>query len=281
MAVQSNLNKPWRLIVPEDLYAKLKSHLFPGDGDEHGAVILAGVAETDTDMRLLARNLHLAKDGIDYVPGERGYRMLDTEFIQGRALEARDERLAYLAIHNHRGNDRVSFSDADLRSHKRGYPALLDVTHGGPVGALVFAKNAVAGDIWMPSRNRHHLSDAIIVGRKRKTLRPKPATQYGHTNPIYDRQTMLFGDTGQRILSQSKIAIVGLGGAGSLIAEFLGRLGVGHFILVDPDRVEVSNLPRLIGASGWDAMKLFTDDRRPQWLRAMARPTFEAQSECG
>ena len=270
MARQSNLNKPWRLIIPEDLYAKLKAHLFPGDGDEHGAVILAGVAETGTDMRLLARNLHLAKDGLDYVPGERGYRMLDTEFIQGRALEARDEQLAYLAIHNHSGADQVSFSDVDLRSHKRGYPALLDITRGGPVGALVFAENAVAGDIWTAGQNRHPLSDAIIVGRKRKVLHPKPVKQCSHMDPAYDRQTRLFGDKGQRILSQSKIAIVGLGGAGSLIAEFLGRLGVGNFILVDPDKVEVSNLPRLVGTSGWDAMKLLAADRRPKRLEAIA-----------
>jgi hypothetical protein len=42
----------------------------------------------------------------------------------------------------------VGFSRVDLASHKRGYPALLDITNGEPVGALVFAQNAVAGSVW-------------------------------------------------------------------------------------------------------------------------------------
>jgi hypothetical protein len=44
-------------------------------------------------------------------------------------------------------------------------------------------------------------------------------------------------------------AVVGLGGIGSVAAEGLARLGVGHLILVDPDRVETTNLNRLQGAS--------------------------------
>ena len=39
-------------------------------------MIAAGVAMTGSRCRLLARNLFLAEDGVDYVPGQRGYRML-------------------------------------------------------------------------------------------------------------------------------------------------------------------------------------------------------------
>ena len=82
--------KPWRLTVPGGLYAELQRHLFPGDGDEHGAVILAGTCESDRGLRLVAREIHLAKDGVDYVPGKHGYRMLKAEFIQSRILRARE-----------------------------------------------------------------------------------------------------------------------------------------------------------------------------------------------
>jgi hypothetical protein len=36
-----------------------------GDGDEHGAVIAAGTARSPRGNRLLARDLFLAKDGVD------------------------------------------------------------------------------------------------------------------------------------------------------------------------------------------------------------------------
>jgi hypothetical protein len=140
---------PWRLVMPEELYEQLHAHLFPGDNDEHGAVIAAGLAASfDGGMRLLARDLHLAVDGHDYVPGKRGYRMLHADFVRDHILACRDERLVYLAVHNHGGTDTVGFSPDDFQSHERGYPALLDVANGMPVGALVFAKRALAGDIF-------------------------------------------------------------------------------------------------------------------------------------
>jgi molybdopterin/thiamine biosynthesis adenylyltransferase len=55
------------------------------------------------------------------------------------------------------------------------------------------------------------------------------------------------------LLRSLRVGIIGLGGAGSVLAELLGRLGVGEFVLVDPDTVERSNLPRLIGACEEDA----------------------------
>ena len=255
--------KPWRLTIPAGLYAELQRHLFPGDGDEHGAVILAGTCKSDRGLRLVARELHLATDGVDYVPGRRGYRMLKAEFIQSRILRARDRRLGYLAIHNHGGTDCVCFSHDDMASHERGYPALLDIARGMPVGALVFAGSAVAGDLWFPGCVRAPLSHATIVGHRRKLLFPTPETQVTAMG-MYDRQSRLFGDAGQQLLRRARVGIVGLGGAGSILAELLGRLGVGEFVLADPDRAEVTNLPRLIGARRRDAVV-------PSWLpRAIA-----------
>ncbi len=265
------MNKPWRILIPEGLYAKLHAHLFPDDRDEHGAVILAGVAETEHEVRILARELHLATDGRDYVPGKRGYRMLRAEFINDRVLKARDERLVYLAIHNHAGTNAVAFSGDDLHSHERGYPALLQIARGMPVGALVFAKGAIAGDIWISDSCRVPLVGATIVGRRRQLLTPRPSTDSLRTDPCYDRQVRLFGDRGQDILTKAKVAIVGLGGVGSLLAEILARLGVGHFVLIDPDRTESSNLPRLIGATRWDVAPKFLEETSWGWLRPIER----------
>lgn len=45
-------------------------------------------------------------------------------------------------------------------------------------------------------------------------------------------------------LQEAKVAIVGLGGLGSNVAMWLARLGVGHLLLYDFDKVELSNLNR-------------------------------------
>ncbi len=246
------MKTPLSLRIDEPLFQKLSAHLFPGDGDEHGAVIAAGIAETPRGTRLLARELFLAADGVDYVPGTRGYRALTAQFVAEKARYCAKQNLCYLAVHCHGGTDSVSFSGDDIASHERGYPALLDITKGGPAGALVFARNAVAGDIWTPN-GRFGLSHMTVIGPRVRTLYPAPPARPRFADPIYDRHARLFGDIGQEILFQLKVGIIGLGGGGSLMNEWLARLGVGHIVATDFDRIEPSNLPRIVGASWWDA----------------------------
>lgn len=63
----------------------------------------------------------------------------------------------------------------------------------------------------------------------------------------------MFGKAGQTELKDCHVAVLGLGGIGSLVSEYLARLGVGKFTLVDSDSVEESNLSRIVGASISDA----------------------------
>lgn len=58
------------------------------------------------------------------------------------------------------------------------------------------------------------------------------------------RTGMLLGHEAIERLARSKVAVFGLGGVGSFAAEALARAGIGHFLLVDSDRVMPSNLNR-------------------------------------
>ncbi len=64
----------------------------------------------------------------------------------------------------------------------------------------------------------------------------------------YSRQFRLpqVGEAGQRRLLDSRVLIVGLGGLGSPVAMYLAAAGVGHLVLSDFDRVDVTNLQRQI-----------------------------------
>ncbi len=263
------------LVLPEVQWERLRSHLFRDDGDEHGAVIAAGLVETEASIRLLAHEVHLAVDGIDYVAGERGYRMLTAEFVRDRALHCRDERLCYLAVHNHFGRDAVEFSGTDLCSHERGYPALQDILHGPIVGGLVFAENAVAGDLWF-ANHRQPLRSAIVHGASTYRMYPRAPDASEESNERFDRQARLFGDRGQAILRDLHVGIVGVGGVGSLANELFARLGVGHLTLVDPDNLELSNVPRVVGSTLTDVGTLKVDIARRVALTANPGARIEA-----
>ena len=62
----------------------------------------------------------------------------------------------------------------------------------------------------------------------------------------FSRQIVLknIGASGQKKIIQSKILIVGMGGLGCPVAEFLVRAGVGFLGLVDSDYVDLSNIHR-------------------------------------
>ena len=64
----------------------------------------------------------------------------------------------------------------------------------------------------------------------------------------YSKQIILkdIGILGQKKISLSKILIVGIGGLGCPVADFLSRAGVGTIGLVDFDKVSLSNIHRQV-----------------------------------
>lgn len=74
----------------------------------------------------------------------------------------------------------------------------------------------------------------------------------GPSQPRHTRQLPLLGTATQEALSKARVAVVGTGGLGCFAALQLAYLGVGELVLIDPDRVELSNLNRLVGAGPGD-----------------------------
>lgn len=62
----------------------------------------------------------------------------------------------------------------------------------------------------------------------------------------YSRQLEVLGIENQKKLLTSTVAILGLGGLGSASSFYLASMGIGKMLLVDKDRIEISNLNRQI-----------------------------------
>lgn len=64
----------------------------------------------------------------------------------------------------------------------------------------------------------------------------------------FERSLPLLGEDGIKKLEKSFVALFGLGGVGSYVAEALARGGVGRILLVDNDAVSKSNINRQLCA---------------------------------
>jgi tRNA threonylcarbamoyladenosine dehydratase len=73
------------------------------------------------------------------------------------------------------------------------------------------------------------------------------------TEPVADphwlqRTELLIGNDGLEKLGKLNVMVIGLGGVGSFVAEFLARAGVGNMHIVDGDTVDLTNTNRQLPA---------------------------------
>lgn len=64
----------------------------------------------------------------------------------------------------------------------------------------------------------------------------------------FSRTELAIGPEGLEIMKNSTVAVLGIGGVGSIAVEALARTGVGRIILIDKDAVDITNINRQIHA---------------------------------
>lgn len=64
----------------------------------------------------------------------------------------------------------------------------------------------------------------------------------------FSRTELAIGPEGLQRMKDSTVAVLGIGGVGSIAAEALARTGVGRIILIDKDVVDITNVNRQIHA---------------------------------
>ncbi len=87
---------------------------------------------------------------------------------------------------------------------------------------------------------------------------------------IFSRVELMFGKNAIKKLSESRVAIFGIGGVGGFVTEALVRSGIGAVDLIDNDKVNETNINRqiialhsTIGQYKTDVMKLRIADINP------------------
>lgn len=173
------------------------------------------------------------------------------EFVHGLLVRCAQEGLALLEAHTHPWQMEARFSGIDHRSNRVKFRVTQAMSPPFRHGALVFGGTlSFEGSLWDYRRQTAVPIERLkVLGRPLRVLVGSGCRlpEADLRQEIFDRQIRAFGKAGQQLLGHLTIGIVGLGGLGSQVAQALALLGVRRLILVDPDRLEMSNANRVVG----------------------------------
>jgi proteasome lid subunit RPN8/RPN11 len=224
----------------------LRSTLLGGD-TEQCAVLLAARAHraSGSDLMLVRETILPGQE--DYTASGVHHAELRPEFVALVAKRARSEDLSLVFVHTHPGLQPPDFSPVDDQGEAELSAFLSRREMNGPHAALVISQGGLCARMLGQSNQIR----VVAIGDTR-IVEFDPGLESENEISSYDRQIRAFGAEGQRILHSLRIAVVGLGGTGSIASEQLVHLGIRDFLLIDPDHIETTNLNRVVGANAND-----------------------------
>lgn len=237
------------LVLPDHITAELAAAA--RDARETAGVLLARPVRTPAgNLRLLAREMRWVPDDAYLARKSDALSIASLGYVPALAVAEVDGSVP-IWLHTHPGDgssakssrhdDAVDRDLAELFRFRSGsdYYAAVVIAHEH--GQLRFTGHVESAD------GRTDIDQLWITGRRFSLVR----NQMHQAAPVpehFDRNVRAFGGEIQRVLSHLRVAVVGIGGTGSAVAEQLARLGVRRFYLFDPDMLTASNITRVYGS---------------------------------
>lgn len=269
------------VVFPAESWERLVTHLVEPVFERMGFGY-CGAAGPERQRRYLVRELDLPDDS-EYVDQNEVHVALRAEHVARRAVRARDCR-AFLDVHSHPFALEPAPSWTDQINAVRQHEALWVWRRGLPLIRMIVGG---AGTIWAgiqysPNGPIRVVDEIEIAGPdKLSRVRPRnavPVPSMLH-RPFDLRTREVLGDAGITALRQLRVAVIGLGGTGSVVARLLAAAGVGAICCIDGDVIEAHNAPRLWYYSAGSESEPKAEVACREILRAFPDLSVEAVSE--
>ncbi|HUC36465.1 MAG TPA: ThiF family adenylyltransferase [Acidimicrobiales bacterium] len=249
------------LHVPDELWRSIEADLLSTPDLERAAVGFAGVRRNGSAIRLLLRDW--APVPSDEYLVQLGHHLEVSPVFWARAAKrCRSDGEAVVIMHSHpRDSQRPRFSPSDDAGEAQLVPKIRARAEV-PIGAVVVSPGGSTAR-FTENGNARPMALSVVgaVGHQTEEI---------SVDAAFDRQVLALGRDGQRLIRGLRVGVVGAGGLGSHVVQQLVHLGAGHIVVVDPDRVTVTNLSRLVGASRLDVM---LRRKKTRLVRRLARRT--------
>lgn len=231
-------------------YEQIRNHLFSGDGLEAIAVALCGRLVNDEVHKLVVNEVIL-------IPHHDCHRTPDyvswkTDRLPALLEKAIKYNYAVLKIHSHPGGFE-QFSSLDDDSDRRLFGSIFgwfdtDLPHAS---SIMLPNGRIFGRVFQFDLETKAFAKVCVAGDFIKIWNYSDDESF--EKEIGKRTAQAFGEGTFNLLKKLRIGVVGCSGTGSPVVEQMVRLGVGELVLVDPDKVELKNLNRILNTKRSDA----------------------------
>lgn len=247
----------------------LRMHLFSDPTRESFAVLLGKLEKIEDLTVVKVIDTVLTKED-DFYSRSLAFLHLRKEFTYQILAEVthRWDVDTVIEVHTHPfSEERASFSpvdDADERQFSSYLKETFDQLH---YGSIVLSQNNYSARMWVSGGKKPVPLEAQI---RTQTPLEMPDSWVNsslasgieegrHTRDVewgvFDRSVPALGlEVMRRIADTTVVSVVGVGGLGSGIAEHLIHMGFHNLNLIDSDRLELSNMNRIVGAYYEDAI---------------------------
>jgi len=229
------------LALAGSTHRRLVSHLHPGDGKEAAAILICSSSPYPGRRLVVRQTIKIPHEACSL-------RTPDAIVWPGSYIEqaidvAEPEGLAIILLHSHPG-DWLDFSQVDDESDAHVIPGMFEAFGERHGSAVMTADGAVRARIYAPDMSQEEVGLVTVAGDEIRNW-----WSDGIAGGLPVDRPMAFTGAMTAELARLTAAVIGVSGTGSIVAEQLARLGFGHVVMVDPDRVEKKNLNRILNSS--------------------------------
>ncbi|MDO8962323.1 MAG: ThiF family adenylyltransferase [Methylophilus sp.] len=218
---------------------------------EQACFLLCGLAYGNDETTILVREvIELARSDLTVHSYDR--LQVSPTAMLSIARRAQELQASVCMVHTHpMSNGEVEFSEADDIGNQKTFEFFGRMIPSLPHTCLVWdgPLQTFSGRVYFSANDWKPISNLEVVNGENRKVFGNCLKKPCNISETYNRQAILLGKEGQKILSDLKVGIVGCGGIGSLASALLVHSGVQKFNLYDFDKVRMSNLPRIIGAT--------------------------------